>query len=215
VLQVYLGQARSEKLIPRLKAFGFGECTQRGELIRPRSGFVGPDIYPWFFDNGAFLDFKAGRAFDESTYLRDLAAIPQAAAPPTFMVVPDIVMGGMESLAFSLSWLPKLRGVAPLYLAVQNGQTTADVARVLPLFDGIFVGGDVPWKVQTGATWVQMAHTAGKPCHIGRVGVPSRVRWALRIEADSIDSCGPLCSEANLQRFLKALGVQDQGDFFD
>lgn len=81
------------------------------------------------------------------------------------------------------------------------------IDRALELgFSGIFVGGSLPWKLETGAQWVREAHARHLPCHIGRVGTAKRVRWAKASGADSIDSCLPLWSEENLIAFLRALG---------
>lgn len=198
-MKVYVGQTRGATLIDRLTALGFGEMTVRGQL-QPRRE-------PWAFDNGAFGDWRAGRAFDTQAYCEDLARLGQhAATGPDLLVVPDIVAGGERSLEFSLDWLETLRDVsAPRYLAVQDGMAEASVQDVLELFDGLFVGGTLAWKILTGRTWVEMAHRVAKPCHVGRVGSFNRVRWARRIGADSIDSCLPLWSEDNLQRFIEAL----------
>lgn len=70
------------------------------------------------------------------------------------------------------------------------------------------MGGSKPWKFATAAQWVVLAHAYGKRCHVGRVGSFKRVRWAIEIEADSIDSSLPLWSKAQLKRFLAALHMQ-------
>src|SRR5262245_11216869 len=172
---------------------GWGEMTTRAE--------VPPRRRPWAFDNGAFLDWRRGRDFDGDAYQRALERVEG----PDFLIVPDIVAGGRRSLDFSLGWVDRLRGVAPLYLAVQDGMSACDVLEAAPDCAGLFVGGSLPWKVRTGHEWVQLAHCLGKPCHIGRVGAVRRVAWAMRIGADSIDSCLPLWSRENLARFRAAL----------
>jgi len=116
------------------------------------------------------------------------------------------VAGGLESLAFSLTWRPHLATIAPLYLAVQDGMVDADVVPHLEGFAGLFVGGTLPWKLRSAREWVRLAHRHGIKAHVGRVGTERRVAWARRIGADSIDSCLPLWSEENLERFLRGLG---------
>jgi len=134
-------------------------------------------------------------------------------------LIPRLVaLGYGESLAFSLRWRALCEFVLRArraaghhvprlcwYFVVQDGLTEADVAPVMSDFDGVFVGGSLEWKLATGHRWVKFAHELGLPCHIGRVGIANHVRWAMRIGADSIDSCTPLWAEENLQRFVGAL----------
>jgi len=159
-------------------------------------------------DNGAFSDWRAGRPFDGDSWLRACAWADAASERPLWAVCPDRVATGLESLAFSLSWLDSHGSAFPglrWYLAVQDGMTEADVAPVLAGFAGVFVGGTMPWKLATGAAWARFAHRRGLPCHVGRIGTPRHVAWAKRAGVDSIDSCTPLWSDANLARFVRAL----------
>lgn len=208
-MRAYVGQTRSARLIARLAAAGIGECTQRDEYPPRRS--------PWFIDNGAFKDWRAGVAFDAVQWRvavgRARAAV--AAPPPEWAVTPDLVARGWESLDFSLSFVGELEGMNP-YLVVQDGmeQDPQRVARAAEgRFAGLFVGGSLPWKLATGSLWVELAHSVGLPCHIGRVGTVRRVRWAREIGADSIDSCLPLWSTQQLDAFLYALR-EEQGRLF-
>lgn len=203
-MKVYVGQARGSKLIAELTALGFGEMTVREEFP--------PRRRPWAFDNGAFKDFKAGSHFDVFAFKAVLEKIEAGKDRPDFAVIPDIVEGGMASLGFSLSWVPRLRDFAPLYLAVQDGMNEEAVARVLDDegFHGVFVGGSLRWKIRTGKRWVELAHQRSMACHIGRVGTFRRTRWAQRIGADSIDSCLPLWSEENMRSFLAAFAPMRQ-----
>ena len=207
-MKVYVGQTRSTRLLAKLRELGFGEMTVRSEWPPRRA--------PWALDNGAFTDWKAKRPFDERTFLRVLDRMHEArddAGPPDipapdFLVVPDIVAGGLNSLGFSLKWGERLRRrgwCGPLYLAVQDGMERADVVPYVHLFQGLFVGGTLRWKLKTAEEWIALARLRGLPCHIGRVGTAPRVRWARRIGASSIDSALPLWSAANLHRFIRAL----------
>lgn len=126
----------------RLWDLGIGECTARGELP--------PRRHPWFYDNGAFGDWKAGKPFDEAQFLEDIEAIEKSADPPRFIIPPDLVAQGLKSMAESLRWLPRLERVAPAYLAVQDGMEAEDIKDVAPQLAGIFVGGTLAWKLSTG-----------------------------------------------------------------
>lgn len=191
-----------------LQALGIGECTARGELLPRRT--------PWFYDNGAFRDWTAGKRFRADKFLRDCDRIMCNRLEPDFLVVPDKVAGGVDSLYESLSWVPRLYGVAPLYIAVQDGMTAADVAPYMRHFDGVFVGGELPWKMQTAASWREFAHARGKPVHVGRVGNIRRLTWArLEVRADSVDSSFPLWHRTRLDKFVKAVrGTERQGWMF-
>lgn len=202
-----MAQCRGAKLIRRLWELGIGECTVRGELP--------PRRHPYFFDNGAYKDWTAGVAFDGEQFLRDLDAIYRSIDRPEFIVLPDIVAGGLESLEFSRGWLHRCRGLAPLYLAVQDGMETSDIdERLTGELAGLFVGGTLEWKVRTGRPWAEFAHSIGLRCHIGRVGTENRTKWALRIGADSIDSALPLWSEENMERFLRCTEPETQFSLF-
>ena len=138
--------------------------------------------------------------------MSDLTSEAVDRCAPDFVVCPDRVAGGLDSLEFSRLWLERCESLRPglrYYLAVQNGMTHDDVST--DGFAGIFVGGDLPWKIATGESWVRFAHDRHLPCHIGRVGTAKRVYWARRIGADSIDSCLPLWSADNLRTFVQAL----------
>lgn len=198
-LRVYVGQTRSGDLIKELEGYGFGECVSRGELPPRRT--------PYFLDNGAFGDWKAGRVFDGEAFQADTEKVRrmESECRPDFIVCPDIVAGGLASLAFSLTWQPHLMPLAPLYLAVQDGMNQEDVLPHVERFAGLFVGGTLPWKIRSARHWVSFAHRHRLKAHIGRVGTERRVAWAIRIGADSIDSCLPLWSRENLESFLRGL----------
>jgi hypothetical protein len=213
-MRAYCGQTREMGLVRKLADHGIGECTVRGELKSRKRD-------PWFYDNGAFRDWKAGSEFNGVQFARDMRRIRYGAfAMPDFVVVPDIVAGGLDSLAFSRSNRDEIGQPSdernPLaYLAVQDGMTVVDVRRFLDesaaefghAYAGIFVGGTLAWKLETAASWVEFAHSTDRRCHVGRVGPPARVAWARSIGADSIDSCLPIMYAEHLEPFLAALEV--------
>jgi len=207
-VKVYLGQTRSRALIEQLTALGFGEMVSRGELPPRRT--------PWAYDNGAFSDWRAGRPFDAGAFIADLdqiagfgdGAVRDAYGPPDFIVLPDLVAGGARSLETSLAWIPELLGLAPLYLAVQDGMEPAAILEAIgehPAIAGVFVGGTLTWKLRTIDYWTNFAHACRRPIHVGRFGTPARVEAALRLGVDSIDSALPLWSRELLEAFVTAL----------
>lgn len=210
-MRAYVGQTRSHALMQRLESLCIGECTVRGELGPRRTQ------HGWFYDNGAFGDFKADRPFDAVRFTRDMWAISNGGRgrwvwpPPDFIVLPDLVGGGAKSLTLSMEWENdmRMRYGAPRYLAVQDGMSHRTVADRLDAeglgITGLFVGGTLPWKLLTGQAWTNFAHDRGLKCHVGRVGTAERVAWARSIGVDSIDSCLPLWTTAKLDAFAAAL----------
>jgi hypothetical protein len=193
---VYVGDTRSRKLLAALRAEGIGQVAVRGRLSGRR-------LDPWFYDNGAFEDYRAGVPFDEAAFRADLAVLDAQSEPPAFAVLPDVVMGGAESLKLSMRWFEDVPR-RDWYLAVQNGVEVDDVPWRSGIA-GVFVGGDLGWKRATGARWVEAAHARGLRCHVGRVGTVPRIAWARDAGADSIDSSLPLWSNKNMRRFMQAL----------
>jgi len=157
----YCGQTREPGLIAELEELGIGECTQRGELPAKRSR--------WFHDCRVFADWKAGRSFDGVRWERDQWRIRDRGLRPDFVVVPDIVAGGERSLDWSATWRPFVAPGVSAYLVVQDGMTRERVRAWLneqpDPYHGIFVGGTLEWKLETGAAWVMFAHERGMRCH--------------------------------------------------
>ncbi len=196
-MKMYVGQARGKELIDILKALGWGEMTQPKE--------VPPRRRPFALDNYAYSCFKNNKPWSAEDFKRGIGECEKRKLVPDFVVAPDIVAGGWKSLEFSLSWVEQLRGFAPIYLAVQDGMTVDGVSPHLHLFDGIFVGGQVPWKLASGYWWTALAHGRGMPCHVGRISGRTNVQLVKSWGADSIDSCVPLWSADNRNAVVQGL----------
>ncbi len=177
-----------------------------GCRIRPYLG------EPWGFDNGAFRDWRAGKAFDAESYQFRLA-MAQRIGIPYMAVCPDIVAGGLQSLEFSLSWRKRLPDDFPWYLAVQDGMSQEDVIPVLDQFSGIFLGGTNRFKA-TALHWCELAHQHGKLFHYARAGTRQKLDHARMIGADSVDSAFPLWVQSRFEQFSAAMN-ESQCSFFD
>jgi hypothetical protein len=181
-------------------ALGFGEMTCRPALM--------PKRLPFALDNGAYGDWVHKRVFNDAAFLEHVELVLLSGFRPDFIVIPDIVAAGLESLRFSLDWLPILKpmvGDVPLYLAVQDGMTLDEVRPHLLSVGGIFVGGTDPWKKSTVATWAELAHENNLLCHLGRAGTYNKVKLARAVGVDSIDSSLQLMSQRFFSEFLAAL----------
>jgi len=128
-------------------------------------------------------------------------------------VVPDLISAGLASLELSASERRFVADGTPAYLVVQEEMTPELIAAWLDEqpdpYHGIFVGGAaIEWKIETGPTWVRLAHARGMRCHLGRCGPPDRVRWAREVGFDSIDSSFPLWERSRMAAFVEALGAR-------
>jgi len=146
-------------------------------------GVLRTEGFRYALDNGAWTAFQSGEEFDEAAFG---LAVDRLGGGADWIVVPDIVAGGMRSLDYSLSWLPRLRGVAPLLLAVQDGMTPADIRPLVGEL-GIFVGGTTDWKELTLPLWGALARDTGAHLHVGRVNSSRRISLCAAAGADSID----------------------------
>jgi hypothetical protein len=139
-------------------------------------------------DNGAWADFQAGRRFDEDAYERFLDWLAAQPVVPDWLVLPDIVAGGMASLALSLRYLNRCRAVTPLVLiAVQNGMEPDDLASFVGPNVGIFLGGSTEWKLARMIEWGAFCAARQVHYHVARVNTIKRMALAIAAGADSVD----------------------------
>jgi hypothetical protein len=136
-------------------------------------------------DNGAWADYQAGKQFDEDAYEEFLDWLPIA---PDWIVLPDIVAGGLRSLALSMRYLNRCAAVSPLVLlAVQDGIEPADVAPMVGPRLGIFLGGSTEWKLKRMIEWGAFCAERNIHYHVARVNSIKRMSLAIAAGADSID----------------------------
>lgn len=144
---------------------------------------------PCALDNGAFSCFKKGYPFQGDLFLENIKHCYKLGINLDFIVCPDILCGGLESLDFSLKWAENELLTAPrLALVVQDGMRISNVQHDLQRFSHVFIGGSVEWKWKTAEDWVKMAHDEGKKCHIGQCGQLKYIELAYNLGVDSIDS---------------------------
>lgn len=142
----------------------------------------------WALDNGAWGCFQRGLPFDAAAFATLLERWSDGA---DWVVLPDIVAGGMGSLAVSLSWLPRVTMPRLRLLPVQDGMTPLDVRPHLGESVGIFLGGSTPWKLATMALWGELAAEVGCHYHVARVNSRKRIRLASACGAHSFDGTSP------------------------
>jgi len=173
-------------------------------LMVSARGALRTEGFRYALDNGAWTSFQRGEPFDETAFER---AVTRLGADADWIVVPDIVMGGMASLKFSRMWLARLRNrralaKARFMIAVQNGIVPAHIRDLVGPRIGVFVGGDTEWKLATMAGWARFAQARGAICHVGRVNSARRIRLCAAAGVDSFDGSG-------VSRFAAALPPLD------
>lgn len=195
--------------------------------------------FQWFFDNGAYKAYQEKRPFDHELFLKKMWQIEShmrfgkqwdestdfnaifkenrkepsmyQSPVPDFVVLPDIVSGGDESLCYSREWYSYLSDVFPehkYYLAVQDDMDADEVEVDLTsgMYQGIFVGGTKKWKYETSEMWTKLAHKYGRKCHLGGIGTRKSILWAKSINADSVDSG---ISMIHTRHLREVLTIQD------
>ena len=141
--------------------------------------------FPYALDNGAWSAHQAGQPWQPERFERLIAQLGPGA---DFVIAPDLVAGGRDSLRLTEAWLPRLEGIGRRRLiAVQDGMEPPDVAPLLGDSVGIFVGGSTAWKLATMASWGELARQRGAWCHVGRVNTTRRVLMCIRAGAHSFD----------------------------
>lgn len=162
-------------------------------------GVLRHEGFPYALDNGAWTAFQKGEPFDVSAFE---AAVEWADGRADWLIVPDIVAGGLDSLRYSMEWIPRLQGQAPLLLAVQDGMQPADVAAMVGPDLGIAVGGSTEWKERTLPAWGRLAREKGAYLHVLRVNSARRIAICRDAGADSFDG-------SSVSRFACTLPLLD------
>jgi hypothetical protein len=173
----YASRTGTRRNLEALRKAGWGIMVSAKGVLRTE-GFA-----HYSLDNGAWWAFANKQPFDEAAFLKAYVLASSA----DFVVLPDIVAGGLRSLDFSLAWRDRLDRVCPQLLAVQDGMEAGDVSQFVGPELGIFVGGTTDWKEQTMAAWGRLARECGAYLHVGRVNSIRRIALCRAAGADSID----------------------------
>lgn len=177
---MYASRTGTRRNLAALRAAGW-------RLMISARGVWRTEGFPYALDNGAWTAYQKAEPFDSTAFRR---CVWRLGAGADFVVAPDIVAGGLDSLRLSLRWLDWLWGLPPsarLLLPVQDGMAPEDVAPHVGARVGIFVGGTDEWKERTSATWGRLARERGAYLHVGRVNTRRRISIAQEAGADSVD----------------------------
>ena len=174
----YASRTGSRRNLAALKRYGW-------RLLVSARGCLRHEGFPYALDNGAWTAHQREEPFDVNAF--ELAHAKMG-TDADWTVIPDIVGGGLESLAFSLSWIDRVTDVGQALLAVQDGMSVADVERYLsPGQVGIFVGGSTEWKLATIPQWCELGRQKNCLVHVGRVNTYRRIALCDAHGASSFD----------------------------
>lgn len=180
-VQLYATWTGTRRNLAALHAGGFRLFAGPDQL--DRLDLVPPLAYA--LDNGAWGAFQRGVAFDRDAFWHALDRWGEGA---DFIVLPDIVAGGLRSLELSLAWLFDVRQYALPMLAVQDGMKPEDVEEVVGPGCGIFLGGSTAWKWATLPSWAVFAKLYRAPLHVGRgCNSQRQIRKCAAVGASSAD----------------------------
>jgi hypothetical protein len=200
-LRLYVCRPTGDRTIEACRAHNFGallspistRSTATRVQITDMSGHSNPiEGLPFVLDNGVWSCHQAAVEWSDEPLLRMIDRFNHRDLKPAFVVAPDIIAAGDESLAFSLDWLRAKRsrcGDLPWLLAVQDGMQVERVREALleHRLAGIFVGGSTEWKWSTVHAWSELALALGLRVHVGRVNGQRRAQLCSDIGVHSID----------------------------
>lgn len=193
-MMAYASRTGTRRTLAAMREAGWGLMVSAKGSLRTE-GFN-----RWCLDNGAWTAHQKNEPFDAAAFL---TAYRQIGPGADFCILPDIVAGGLDSLAYSLLWREKLGdSLCPLLLAVQDGMAPADVGHLVGRYLGIFVGGTTKFKEQTLPQWGRLARICGAYLHVGRVNTARRVKLCAMAGANSIDG-------TSVSRFVDTLPLID------
>jgi len=186
-VKVYTGQTTGEKL-KKIIELDMGVMISSNPNTTPSKDLS--RVY-CALDNGAFSCFRKGYPFQADVFRQTIKACYKHNITLDFIVCPDIVCGGLDSLSFSMKWAAgELLGSPNLALVMQDGMKPQDISVGYHLkhFSYIFIGGSVGWKWKTAEEWVRFAKDNNKKVHIGQCGRLQYLERARDLGVDSVDS---------------------------
>jgi hypothetical protein len=197
----YASRTGTRRNLDALRAAGWGLLVSRAGVWRTE-GF---DRY--VLDNGAWADFQAGRSFDEDAFEQ---LVDRLGSRADWIVLPDIVAGGLASLALSTRWLNRCLSACPMALiAVQDGMQENDLAPLVGCSVGVFLGGSTEWKLANMLRWGAFCAERGVHYHVARVNTERRIWLAAASGADSIDGSSATRYAVTLPMLDRAMKQQD------
>ena len=200
-MMCYASRTGTLRNLAALRAAGWGLLVSRAGEWRTE-GF---DRYG--LDNGAWSDFQNSRPFDEDAFER---LIDKLGSRADWIVLPDIVAGGLPSLELSMRWSNRcLSACQRALIAVQDGMQESDLDPLVGRSVGVFLGGSTEWKLATMGQWGSFCARREVYYHVARVNTERRIWMAAAAGADSIDGSSATRYAVTLPMLNRAAGQSD------
>jgi hypothetical protein len=219
-LRLYVCRPTGARAIEACRHHGFGSmlsplsvrASRRG--LADMSGHVSPpEGLPYVLDNGAWSAHCAGERWSDAPLRQLLERARGFPTAPGWVVLPDVVGAGLESLALSLRWHAQHHALADHWLlAVQDGMSVEQVRRVVLDLDlaGVFVGGSTAWKWSTLPDWTELGLDLGLLVHVGRVNSLRRAELCRDLGATSIDGSSVSRFAVNAEKMARPCDGDDR-----
>jgi hypothetical protein len=192
----YASRTGTRKTLTHFARLGF-------RLMLSAYGVANNQGFPFAIDNGAWSAFKSGETWKADSFI---AVVASHGASADFIVAPDVVGQGDLSSDLSMQWIPRLRGIAPIYFAMQDGHDSDVISEAHSAgFSGVFVGGTTAWKLDNMGWIAGASHDHGMRCHVGRVNSARRIHRCIEAGADSCDGSGPTLYTATAEIVAAAI----------
>jgi hypothetical protein len=183
VIRAYASRTGTKRNLDALRAAGWGLLISATGVHRSE-GFA-----DHMLDNGAWTAHQSGKPWDVGKFEQLLDVFGRTSAQT---IAPDIVAGGVDSLALSISWLPRLLAIGrPVLVPVQDGMEPEQLRPVVGACVGLFVGGSTAWKWDTLHVWAKLSRESGCRIHVGRAGSARMVSRCVAAGAHSFDTSEP------------------------
>jgi hypothetical protein len=188
----YASNTGTKRNLAELRKYGW-RILLSPKNPKPREGLF------FAIDNGAWSCHQQKEPFDMRGFN---ALVEQHGGAADFVVMPDVVGKGEESLRTSEAWIRKTNGMPKrLLLAVQDGMTVDEVGDFIRQYRvGIFLGGSTDWKLETMYEWGCVAHALNCYYHVGRVNTIERIRLCAEAGADSFDGTSATMYSVNVRK---------------
>ena len=156
----------------------------------------------------AWTAHQQGTPWDADGFL---AAVEKFGPDADFIVAPDIVEGGQDSLWLSLRYLVPIRRLAGpkpwILIPAQNGLGVREFHSYIHggriVKTGVFIGGSTEYKLAAIRLFGPWCKARDVWCHAGRVNSQRRIRLCANAGITSFDGSGP-------SRFAKHLDVLER-----